>query len=259
MMNARNILVLLVSTVVFGAVLSGCSDLNDDCDPEFDEGCVCTLDDDPNIDVSDECINGETDDQEFCTCALDEDSDEGDLADNNNDNDIDGDGVDDRSSFRFVMVEDLTRNRGGDFPGADVDAISVIKASGDEFFATSFSADTDVDCAGNLACDPSALLGAPDAVRGGSCFNGTVGSVDPTTFTALNGGFAVVQFSEGARDVSVANGDRLRVYEIGATQCNGAFDDDPYRVAVSISDDLGAFIEVGTGGQGVITIPVSGL
>jgi hypothetical protein len=249
MMNfeVKNLELLAMCVLTACFALTACSDLLTDCDPEFDEGCICTLDDDQTIDVTDDCVGGETSDQEFCTCA-----EENSLGADNNDNN-------DTPSFRFVMVEDLTVNRGGDFPGADVDAISVIKAGGGEVFASAFSPETDVDCSANLACDPSALLGAPDAVLGGECFDGRLGAVDPSTFTALNGGFAVVQFGSGANDTTIENGDDIRVYEIGATQCSGAFDDDPYSVAVSVSDDLGSFIEMGTGGQGVVTIPISGL
>jgi hypothetical protein len=68
----------------------------------------------------------------------------------------------------------------------------------------------------------------------------------------------VVRFDDNS-DVTIANGDSIRVYEIGATQCNGSFDDDPYRVAVSVSDNLGTFVEVGRGGVGTVNIPVSGL
>ncbi len=264
MMDMRTLGMTIMAGLALSVGLVGCGNLIEDCDPEFDEDCACTLDDDPGVDVTDDCINGETEDQEFCTCTI-----AGDLLDDDDDDATCGDGVcgDDEScavdcgdspSFRFVMVEDLTRNPSGDFPGADVDAISLIKRDGDELFAASLSSDTDVDCAGNRACDPSALLGPPDAIRGGKCFGGQLSQVDASTFTALNGGFAVVQFSDRSRDAKVENGDRLRVYEIGATQC-GAFDDDPYRVSVSVSDDLGSFVEVGTGGRGVITIPVTGL
>ena len=163
------------------------------------------------------------------------------------------------AAFRFVMVEDLTVEPSGDFPGADIDAISVIKASGDEIFAETFEEDTDIDCTGNLACDASGLLGAPDAVdAGGTCFGG--GAPDGSTFTALNAGFVIVQFSSVANgDVTIENGDDIHVYEVGSTEC-GRFDDDPFRVSVSVADDItGDFEEIGEGGRGNNIIPVSGL
>ena len=160
-------------------------------------------------------------------------------------------------AFRFVLVEDLTAEPSGDFPGADVDAISLIKFSGDEFFAQSLGEDSDVACDGNLACDASALLGAPDVVDNGECFGG--GAPDGSDFTALNGGFVVVGFSSLEDDPVIEVGDSVHVFEIGATEC-GRFDDDPFRVSVSISAEIsGAFIEVGAGGQGENIIPVTGL
>jgi hypothetical protein len=254
----HTLLAICVLTTCFA--LTACSDLLTDCDPEFDEGCICTLDDDQSIDVTEDCINGETSDEEFCTCALENNlGGDPEAGPGGGEEEEEEEEEENTPSFRFVMVEDLTVNRGGDFPGADVDAVSIIKSSGDEIFASAFSAETDVDCTANLACDPSSILGAPDAVVGGNCFDGRIGNVDPTTFTALNGGFAVLQFGSESRDATIENGDDIRVYEIGATQCSGSFDDDPYSVAVSVSDDLGSFVEMGTGGQGVVTIPISGL
>ncbi len=162
--------------------------------------------------------------------------------------------------FRFVLVEDLAENLTGDFPGADIDAISVVKANGEELFAQSFEEDTNINCEGNLACDANGLLGAPDAVdpATGTCFGG--GAPDGLTFTALNAGFVVVQFSSVADgDVTIENGDSIHVYEVGAAEC-GRFDDDAFLVSIAVSDAInGDFKEMGEGGRGSNIVPVTGL
>jgi hypothetical protein len=81
-------------------------------------------------------------------------------------------------------------------------------------------------------------------------------------FTALGGkdegGYVIVEFSTPALDVTITNGNSIRIYELGATLC-GMFDDDPSTVSVSTSSDLGTFINIGTAGEGNYTIPVAGL
>ena len=207
----------------------------DSCDPLLDEECVCTDDEDGSV-VS-ECTDGVAGNGDPCSCEFGEDV---------------------VPSFQFVLLEDETANPSGDFPGADIDAVSVIKASGDEFFAASFSENTELNCNGSVACDPNALLGAPDVVdvESSECFDG--GEVDPTLFTALNGGSIVLGFSQ-EETVTIENGDSVHVFEVGATEC-GRFDDDTVKVSVSISDDVDAnFIEIGSTGVGNNIVPVTGL
>lgn len=151
-------------------------------------------------------------------------------------------------AHRFVMIEDLTNPVAGDSPGADLDAVSIIKG-GDEFFAQSVE-DASVDTPGNLFDDPSDILGAPDAGCQVQNFVSLGGSA--------NGGYIIVSMGDGQRDVSIDNGDSVKVYEIGAFLCN-RFDDDPYQVSVSVSTDLGSFVEIGEGGAGGNVIPVTGL
>ena len=254
--NLRLIMFAILSSFLTFSV--ACGDLGEDCDPTVDDGCVCTLDEDGS-DVGEDCIDGTTEDGSGCTCTLDEDDPQ---PAPEPEPDVEADVQPDPTpavAFRFIMVEDQTGNPSGDFPGADVDAISVIKASGDEFFAESFEEDTDISCDGpNLACDASALLGAPDVVDGGDCFGG--GAPDGSDFTALNGGFVIVQFSSVTNgDVAIENGDDIHVFEVGATEC-GRFDNDPFDVSVSTSDDVtGVFVELGRGGEGNNIIPVTGL
>ena len=156
------------------------------------------------------------------------------------------DGADD--TYRLVLLEDLSVNPSGDFPGADIDAVSLIKANGDEFFAQAV-VDSDISCTGNLSCDPLAMLGSTDVVDPdlGECFGG--GGVTPELFTALNGGWAIFEFSSADNgDVVIENGDKIHVYEIGATEC-GRYDDDPFSVSVGFSGDSD-FVNLGDYGYG---------
>lgn len=171
----------------------------------------------------------------------------GDDPDDNNTPDPD---PDPGEAFRFVLVEDTTPTVSGRSPGADLDAISVLRG-GDEFFAVTVE-DSRVDHPDNEFNDVTALLGPSDA------------DCEVQNFTSLGGqrfgGYVIVSF-EGSGDddtLTLRDGDSIKVYEIGAFLC-GRFDDDPYRVAVSVSTELGTFIEVGSGGAGGNVIPVSGL
>ena len=226
-----------------------------DCDPDIDIDCVCTLDSDDVTDVTDDCREGITLSGEDCTCFVDDFDEE---PEPNPEPGLEPDP--EPESFRFVVVEDLSSNRAGDFPGADIDALGLIKANGAEIFAQSVSAETDIDCAGNQACDANALLGAPDAIDldEGTCFGG--GDPDGTLFTALNGGAIIVEFSSAAEgDVTIENGDAIHVYEVGSTEC-GRFDDDSYRVSVGVTDDFdGTIVILGEGKQGDNIIEVEGL
>jgi uncharacterized protein YegL len=207
-----------------------CVSFNDaeDCDPTTDEGCICTDSNGQSCDPND----GDED----CTCTI--------VGSNN--------GANNGQSlvYRFVAVEDLTSPGSGsaEFPGADVDAISVNNAGG-EFFAT-YVENFEIDPRGNSGSDPNELLGAPDA----NC------EANSGAFTALGGvgNYVIVSFGTQSEDVTIENGNSIKVYELGSTLC-GRFDDDPYRVSVSVSDDLGSFIFIGDGGQGSNEVPVSGL
>jgi hypothetical protein len=171
--------------------------------------------------------------------------------------------------YRFALVEDNTDPATGEFPGSDIDAIAVVKVFNpnnsqsdyggggfeeeQEFFATSVVDANIGDPNGDSAAtDPSQLVGPPDA----DC------DAQSGKFTALGGsaagGYAIVEFGTAEIDVTIDNGDSVRIYELGATLC-GMFDDDPSTVSVSASTDLGSFIEVGSAGEGRYTIPIFGL
>ena len=152
------------------------------------------------------------------------------------------------SEHRFVMIEDLTNPASGDSPGADIDAVSVLK-SGEEFFATQVE-DASVDSPTNRFNDPSELLGPSDS----GCMVQNFTSLGGRQF----GGFAIVSFDGGGQEVAIENGDVVKVYEVGNLLC-GRFDDDPYQVSVSISTDQGTFVELGDGGSNRNLIPVTGL
>jgi hypothetical protein len=145
--------------------------------------------------------------------------------------------------YQYVLVQDLTDPAAGRSPGADVDAISVISDQR-EVFAVSVE-DSQIGQDGNEFADVTELLGPSDS------------ECEVQNFTALGGlragGYVVVGFGNEA----IENGDTIKVYEVGATLC-GRFDDDPFRVSVGVSTDLGTFVEQGEG-HGQIEFPVSGL
>jgi hypothetical protein len=152
--------------------------------------------------------------------------------------------------YRYLLIEDLTNPVAGDAPGADIDAVGLIKADR-EFYAASVEAFKAGGERNNHA-DINELLGPPDS----ECEKKNFVSLGGQAF----GGYAMLSFGTTEEDVTIENGDSINVYEIGTTMCPGTrFDNDPYRVSVSVSDDLGAFIEMGTGGDGKNIIPVTGL
>ncbi len=162
---------------------------------------------------------------------------------------------------RLLLIQDETVEALGDFPGADIDAISLVKPDGAEFFLQVLGQETEVDCDNNLACDPAAMLGPPDAVdpEAGVCFGGDI--PDPTLFTALNLGFVLAQFGEEGSEegVAIENGDSIRVFEIGQTEC-GRFDDDSVSISISVLGGAeGELVLLGLTAPGSNVIPVSGL
>lgn len=221
----------ILATLLMSATLTAClgGGGGSDCDPALDEACVC------------EDLDGLTcDDPDALDClCLFEDEALG-LEEEAEDDD-----------YRFVLIEDLTDPIGGDAPGADIDAVGLIKEDGTEFFATAVE-ESQIGEGRNAYRDVNALLGAPDS------------ECEKKNFVSLGGlnagGYAMVSFATEKEDVIIANGDSIHVYEIGASMCPGTpFDNDPYKVSVSVSDELGTFIEVGSGGDGDNIIPVTGL
>ncbi|MEO1273215.1 MAG: thrombospondin type 3 repeat-containing protein, partial [Myxococcota bacterium] len=126
-----------------------------------------------------------------------------------------GDACDDgfvpKAAF-FVLIEDTTEEAIGSSPGTDIDAIGIVKASGTTHWASSVEDFNIANGDGtNEFINTAELLGAPDsdcAVR---------------NFTALGGskegGRVIVSFASTDFDGSIENGDRIRVVELGETEC----------------------------------------
>lgn len=153
--------------------------------------------------------------------------------------------------WRYVMVEDLDPNATGRTPGADIDAIGLQKPNRAEVYAGRVE-DSQVPQAGNDFPDVAEVLGRPDAncqVRGFVALGGLAA-----------GGYVVVSFEEGGQPVLLDNGDVITVYEVGRLLCpNSTYLDEPYAVSVSVSTNMGTFVEVGRGGAGGNRITVMGL
>ena len=143
------------------------------------------------------------------------------------------------SDYIYVLVEDLSRDEGGEGPGADIDAISVT-VRGVELFATGV---VDFSLGGGSWLDPTEALGAPDS------------ACTATNFVSLGGlgGYLMVEFG-----ALFSSGDSVTVYELGVTTCPNQpqWIDEDYRVSVSVSTNFGDFIEIGVGGTGLNTIVV---
>jgi hypothetical protein len=149
------------------------------------------------------------------------------------------------SAYRFVLIEDLTRQVSGEYPGADIDAIGLIRAD-EETFATAVES-ANISAEGNSASIAQGLLGAPDF----DCADGA--DIDPMAFTSLGGkeagGYAIVSFGTLEEDWTIRNGDTLKVYEVGKA-CNTRYDDDDFQLSISTGNDLNTFTEQGRLGMG---------
>jgi len=150
-------------------------------------------------------------------------------------------------SYRYVLLEDLSESSPtGDTPGADIDAVA-IDMDGVEFYASGVE-DFEVSGANNNYIDPNELLGPPDS----GCMKQNFMSLGG----AAAGSFMIVSFG---RDQTFGRGDAIVVYELGPTVCPNqpTWLDDPVRVGVSISLDLGTFETIGESGEGqnVLFIP----
>ena len=232
---------LMISLLAFAlpAFAVACGDLEDDeCDPAESATCTCTLDE-----------GGTCNDpaEEGCECTDSASDDTGTGTGTSTETETETGTT--PTGYSFVMVEDTRNNPSGDYPGADLDAISVT-TGGVEHFATAVE-DSEINAAGNSAIDTNNVLGAPE----GKCENFT-----GDTFVSLGGAgnYIIVGFNDDTETVTFDSGDTIHVYEIGQAECPGSnSDDDPYDVKVSVGTDVGSFTQVGTGGVGsnIITIP----
>lgn len=231
----RSSLLALLVLAAANLFALGCEPLGDYCDPSLRDDCIC---EDDFGDACDPEADADASDSE-CLCYYPDD-DDGFAGDDGFDDDFGDDGG---STWRFVLIEDLTQQVSGEAPGADIDAISITTLDGVEHFATSVE-DFNIAGANNAFANPSEALGAPDS------------NCERDNFVALGGldqdGYITVGFSTTNDDLTFGSGARVTVYELGPTSCadQPSWDDDPFSVSVSVSSDRDTFTEVGTGGPG---------
>lgn len=211
--------------------LVACDNLDGECDPEFDEGCTCTSEEENG----NECDPEDLDGPEDCTCLLDDETN------TNTDPNLD------TTTYAYVMIEDTsTDNLDGDTPGSDVDAISII-VDGNETFAQSIEA-SNIGGGSNGYSDPNQVLGPVSNSNSNDCDKiGFVSLGGPSSYVIV--GFAGATFSSG---------DQIKVYELSAKMCSNHPEwlDDSYNVQVSASSDRDTFVDIGKSGQGIATLTV---
>ena len=157
----------------------------------------------------------------------------------------------------FVRIADdldnitLTGDCGAGNPGADIDAIVLVRPDGTEFFADTVEEDADIAgavCETNDKDDINTVIGEPDGcAKDLGCGCGDHGY--PTNpecdcaggdnkwvgYYSLNGGAIIVSFEEGAE---LLCGDSVAVYEMYNPEVAGS--EETYQVAYG--DDAGNFI-----------------
>lgn len=174
--------------------------------------------------------------------------------------------------YRFVRVDDLSELTAGDWPGADIDAVVLVKPDGQRIFAN--RAAQFERASGTLAeaLDPNEALGAPDGFIGypgdtsacslykdeQACVNNDTCEL---TYVSLGGvgGYLVVEMPE-----AIEGGDSIQVLEIGGCDFTdhhgdpGRANRDPIQIQVSVSDEPdGTWVVVSDSGTGpVITATV---
>ncbi len=175
------------------------------------------------------------------------------------------------ASLFFVRIADdldnatLDGDCGAGNPGADVDAIVLIRPDGTEYFAATVEEDADVAgrvCENNDKDDINTVLGQPDGcAKDLGCGCGDHGY--PTNpdcdcaggdskwvgYYSLNGGAIIVSFEQGAE---LLCGDQVAVYEMYNPEVAGS--EETYQVAYG--DDTGNWIgqsDIATG-TGVIDV-----
>jgi hypothetical protein len=158
------------------------------------------------------------------------------------------------SVHRFVLIEDLSDDIGDPFPGADIDTIILTKSWGGRYFVTAVE-DGNIPAEGNSAADPTQAIGEPDT----RCEDDSGGHVSMGGQAA--DGWLIVSFGTATEDVTIENGDSLRIFELGQTIC-GKFRDDPLQLSVGTQNTRGSFTAadvIATTGNGSYDLVVSGL
>jgi hypothetical protein len=161
------------------------------------------------------------------------------------------------ASLFFVRIADdldnstLTGDCGGGNPGADIDAIVLVRPDGTEFYADTVEEDSDVAgevCETNSKDDLMAVVGQPDGcAKDLGCGCGDHGyPTNPdcdcaggdekwTGYYSLNGSAIIVSFEQGAE---ILCGDQVVVYEMYNPEVAGS--EETYEVAYG--DEMGNFI-----------------
>lgn len=124
--------------------------------------------------------------------------------------------------YRFLYLFDLSSALSGQHPGADIDAIELVRG-GRSFYATTITDRFAEPGITNGASNANMLLGAPQASGNPPACNL---SANPPHWYSLAGGFVIVDF--GA-NVTIEDGDEIVVYE-----CSGSAGgvDDPYGFGI---------------------------
>jgi hypothetical protein len=140
--------------------------------------------------------------------------------------------------FRYVRLQQLSNPEGGAHPGADIDALVVIKPDGSMSYAQSVISVAD-------AINASDALGAPDEPP--DCLVADYASLGE------RGGYIVFAFGAPIDAAGIEVGDTIIVYEVTAADCP-ASGDDIIEVTISIAPlPEGPFTPVAGCGLGVCT------
>ncbi len=248
MLTKRFQTLALMGAMLMATAMVACDpeDSAEACDPETQDACVCT------VDGTEDACDPEQDDN--CSCSLVEDeNDDPDMGGDDPDDDMGGDDPDmdeEPEAYRFLIIEDLTQGARAPYPGVDLDAVTLTKADGGKFYATSVDDFLIVEGVENDASNTDAIKGEPDD----GCM------ADNTKFVALGGegGYITVSFTTQDEDVTLEEGDTVTIHEIGDASCPGQYDDDPYKASISIAvmKADGNFLELGNGdGEASLMLP----
>lgn len=153
-------------------------------------------------------------------------------------------------SYEWVRIDDLSNATGGGDPGADIDAVVLVKSGQSPVYATSVGSYA-ASPANVNANDPNQLLGAPDAFE--NYPDVTTCRVD-MGFVSLGGG-GYITARMGA---PIEQGDQLDVLEVGGCSYGtGTAFADAIRLQVSTSSDVnGSWVVVGEGSGPLISTTV---
>ena len=140
-------------------------------------------------------------------------------------------------TYRYVLIEDLSHATPGEnAPGADIDAVGVVRSAVERFAST---VDGDNVVHDGEFADTTRALGAPDS------------GCEAINFVALggveNGGYIIFGFDDGETRFTFGPGDIVNVYELGPSSCSNhpEWVDDSYAVSVSVGNTKDQFTDAG--------------